>query len=150
MTSSSRWENAVIERLDNLVEQGERSLHSQNHIHQHMIDLTKKVSTLMSAVSDVKKQMDDLLVQVTENDDTDAAMKTAYDFFIKTIKDQNKQIADLIAAGGASPQELQAILDVGKAISDKLSSQKLVEATLANTDIPPDEPPPPPPPPPTP
>lgn len=145
MTTSRRWEDAVIDRLDKLIDQNEVAAHSANHIHQHFINLEKKVSTLMSAVSDVKKQMDDLLVQVTENDDLDTAMKTAYDFFIKTIKDQNKQIADLIAAGGASPAELQAVLDVGKAISEKLSSQKLVEASLANTDIPPDEPPPPPP-----
>lgn len=116
------------------IPQWAQDLHDKmDHLHGHVLKLDRKVDHIMPTLAEIRASMDATLAKVTADDDVIASIAT----FVTDIKAQNvdlkKQIDDLIAAGSASPAELQALSDTLGTINTKLDAQAVAEAAVTNT-----------------
>lgn len=101
----------------------------------YAVSITLERTRLMpKTLKDVEDQNALILDALRKNTDLDDSLKTLVNGVRSQVDDLTKQLADLKAAGGASPDDLQALFDQGQAMITSIDADQLSKAAIANTE----------------
>lgn len=96
--------------------------------------LNMRMNRMAKTLDDVKAQTAALIDSVKKNTDLTDSIKTLVNGLRSQIDDLKQQVADLQAAGGASPDDLQALSDQLGAAITSIDADSAAESAIAGTE----------------
>lgn len=101
---------------------------------RHLKYLANQQETILTTLADIQAQTAAVLDAARKNADLTDSIKTVINGLRSQIDDLQKQVADLVAAGTATPEQLQSVSDNLTATLASIDADTAAEAVIAGTE----------------